>query len=169
VEKTQAAIFATLTQMKSMSAMPRTLKLSEYETNFIKENAHKGAIWLAEQLQVDRAWIYEWGTLNKVSVKRRDYPLRRQSKTRIANKWPRKHIKYKALLVKRDGLICHYCNQLMDYDDAQIDHVIPRVRGGTDAPINLVLACPICNHIKATLCYSCPDFRNAIEKVAANE
>ena len=149
--------------------MPRTLKLSEHEINFIKENAHKGAIWLAEQLQVDRAWIYEWGTLNKVSVKRRDYPLRRQSKTRIANKWPRKYIKYKALLVKRDGLICHYCNQPMDYEHAQIDHVIPRVRGGSDAPINLVLACPNCNHIKATLCYSCPDFRNAVEKVAVNE
>ena len=164
MDRTQAVTSATSTQMKSMSAMPRTLKLAWHEIEFIKANAHKGAIWLAEQLQVDRAWIYEWGTLNKISVKRRDYPLGKHTRTRIANKWPRKHFKYKALLVKRDGLNCHYCNQPMDYDDAQIDHVIPRVRGGSDAPINLVLACPSCNGIKSTLCYLCPDFRNAIVK-----
>jgi 5-methylcytosine-specific restriction endonuclease McrA len=168
VEKTQAATFATLTQMKSMDAMPRRLKLNDQQANFVKENAHKGAIWLAEQLQVNRAALYQWGYDNKISVKRRDYPVRYRTVI-TSQKWPRKYMKYKASLIKRDGLNCHYCNQLMDYEDAQIDHVVPRVRGGTDAPINLVLACPICNHIKATLCYSCPDFRNAIEKVAVNE
>ena len=152
--------------------MPRTLKLTWYEIEFIKANAHKGAIWLAEQLQVDRAWIYQWGTLNKISVKRQNdgYGKKRNGKhPRNCSKWPRQYRTYKKLIVERDGLICHYCNQAMDYDDAQIDHVIPRVRGGSDAPINLVLSCPSCNHIKATLCYSCPDFRNAIEKVAVNE
>jgi 5-methylcytosine-specific restriction endonuclease McrA len=143
--------------------MPRTLKLTEHEVAFIKENAHKGGNWLAEQLQVDRMWIYQWGTLNKVSMKRRDYPVR-QLNQKTSWKWPRPHKKYKDFLIKRDGLICHYCSQPIDYEDAQIDHVIPKVRGGSDAPINLVLSCPVCNHVKATLCYSCPDFRNAIEQ-----
>ncbi len=168
MDKTQDAISAALIQMKSMSAMPRRLKLNDQQADFVRKNAYKGAIWLAEQLQVDRAALYQWGYDNQVSVKRRDYPVRYRSVITF-QKWPRKYTKYKALLVKRDGLICHYCNQPMDYDDAQIDHVIPRVRGGSDAPINLVLACPNCNHIKATLCYSCPDFRNKVKKVAVNE
>ena len=146
-----------------MAAMPRRLKLNEQQANFVKENAHKGAIWLAEQLQVNRAALYQWGYDNQISVKRRDYP-KRYTAVITFQKWPRKYTKYKNLLVKRDGLVCHYCNQPIDYDNAQIDHVIPKVRGGSDAPINLVLACPSCNHIKATLCYSCPDFRNAIAK-----
>lgn len=140
--------------------MPRTLKLTEHEAAFIKENAHKGGNWLAEQLQVDRAFIYQWGVLNKVSVKKRDYPVRQP--VILFNKWPRRYRNYKNFLIKRDGLICHYCNQPIDYEDVQIDHVIPKIRGGSDAPINLVLSCSMCNNLKATLCYSCPDFRNAI-------
>jgi len=146
-----------------MSAMPRMLKLSEQEAAFIKENAHKGGDWLAEQLQVDRAWIYQWGTLNKVSVRRRDRPVRNINK-KTSWKWPRQHKKYKDLLIKRDGLICHYCNQPINYEDVQIDHVIPRVRGGSDAPINLVISCQMCNYVKATFCYDCEHFRNAITK-----
>jgi 5-methylcytosine-specific restriction endonuclease McrA len=152
----------------SMNPMPRRLKLNKQQSDFVKENAHKGAIWLAEQLQVDRAALYQWGYDNQISVKRRDYPVRYR-RAITSQKWPRKYSRYKALLVKRDGLICHYCYEPMDYEDAQIDHVIPKVRGGSDAPVNLVLSCPTCNHVKATLCYSCPDFRNAITKVAINE
>ena len=165
MEKTQAATSATSTQMRSMVAMPRKCKFTDQQLEFIKANAHKGAIWLSEQLLIPRAWIYQWGTDNGISVKRRDYPAR-NLKSRNSHKWPRQYQKYKQFLVERDGLVCHYCHQNIDYDDAQIDHVIPKVRGGSDAPINLVLACPSCNHIKATLCYSCPDFRNEITKVA---
>lgn len=160
-----AAISATLTQPLGMTAMPRKCKFTDTQLEFIQANLHKGATWLSEQLQIPRAWIYQWGTDNGISVKRRDYPVRNLN-SRNSHKWPRQYQKYKTFLVERDGLVCHYCDQPMDYDDAQIDHVVPRVRGGSDAPINLVLACPSCNHIKATLCYSCPDFREAITKVA---
>ena len=147
-----------------MSAMPRKCKFTESEVQFIMDNAYKGATWLAEQLQIPRAWIYQWGTDNGISVKRRDYPGRRKS-SKNSHKWPRRYGKYKKLLVERDGLICHYCNSVMTYEQAQIDHIQPKVRGGSDAPVNLVLACPSCNHKKSTLCYSCPEFRDAITKV----
>jgi hypothetical protein len=76
-----------------------------------------------------------------------------------------------ALADKEGGWICHYCRQpvldMCDLDDvwvegfkgvqlkpgiaaraASVDHVIPRSKGGTDAPQNLVLACRSCNSSK---------------------
>ncbi len=144
--------------------MPR--KLTEEQKAFIEANAIMGGNWLAEKLQIDRAFIYQYATDNKISVKKggktdpRDRALAKRSRTCMS--WPRKHHKYKALLVERDGLRCHYCDVLMAYSEAQIDHIIPKARAGTDAPSNLVLACARCNHIKSTLCYTCPEFRDAI-------
>lgn len=47
---------------------------------------------------------------------------------------------------KRQKGKCHWCNkELSGYD---IDHVIPLVRGGTNDPSNIVLACPHCNRSK---------------------
>ena len=54
----------------------------------------------------------------------------------------------------RDGDGCHWCGRrLRDPetgrqarpDDATIDHVLPRSRGGGNLLSNLVLACPACN------------------------
>jgi 5-methylcytosine-specific restriction endonuclease McrA len=47
-------------------------------------------------------------------------------------------------VLQRDGYICAYCGQPAD----QVDHVIPRVRGGSDALENLVAACRRCNTSK---------------------
>lgn len=47
--------------------------------------------------------------------------------------------------------LCAYCGILTDPGDRlsrrapQVDHVIPRIQGGSDAPENLVLACRRCN------------------------
>jgi hypothetical protein len=140
--------------------MPRKYPFTNDQLTFMINNAHKGATWLSEELQIDRACIYQWGTDNKISVKKRDYPVK-QSK-RQSNKWPRRYNRYKQLLVMRDGLRCHYCDYLMNYGEAQVDHIKAKARGGTDAPHNLVLACARCNGIKSTLCYTCPEFRDVI-------
>jgi 5-methylcytosine-specific restriction endonuclease McrA len=140
--------------------MPRKSNFTEEQIAFILKNADKGGTWLSEQLNVDRAWIYQWGTDNKISVKKRDYPLK-EMKIK-ANKWPRRYNRYKQLLVMRDGLRCHYCDYLMTYTEAQVDHIKAKARGGSDAPINLVLACARCNGLKSTLCYTCPEFRDVI-------
>lgn len=142
--------------------MPRTPKFTNEQIDFILENAHKGAIWLSDELDIDRAWIYQWGTDNKISVKKRDYPVK-EMKIK-ANKWPRRYNRYKQLLVMRDGLRCHYCDYLMNYDEAQVDHIKAKARDGSDAPHNLVLACARCNGLKSTLCYNCPEFRDVIGK-----
>ena len=147
--------------------MPRNA-LTEDQKTFVRDNALMGGNWLAQQLLVDRAAIYQYATDIGISVKKggkldaRDKAIVKRSRTCM--KWPRKHHYYKKLLVERDGLRCHYCDVVMTYRDAQIDHIVPKARGGTDAPSNLVLACATCNHVKSTLCYTCPEFRDNIAK-----
>jgi hypothetical protein len=149
-----------------MAIVPRVL--TDEQKAFIQDNALMGGNWLAEQLQIDRAAIYQYATDIKISVKKggkvdpRDKALAKRSIKCMT--WPRKYHHYKKLLVERDGLRCHYCDVVMTYKDAQIDHVLAKARGGTDAPSNLVLACAMCNHVKSTLCYTCPEFRDNIAK-----
>ncbi len=147
--------------------MPRN-NLTQKQRDFIHENASMGGNWLAAQLLVDRAAIYQYATDAKISVKKGGKPDAKdravQKLKRTCMTWPRKHHYYKKLLVERDGLRCHYCDVVMAYKDAQIDHILAKARGGTDAPSNLVLACAMCNHVKSTLCYTCPEFRDNIAK-----
>jgi 5-methylcytosine-specific restriction endonuclease McrA len=44
----------------------------------------------------------------------------------------------------RDGRICAYCHGLAN----SVDHVVPRSKGGSDGPENLVSACSRCNSEK---------------------
>jgi 5-methylcytosine-specific restriction endonuclease McrA len=47
----------------------------------------------------------------------------------------------------RDNLTCQYCGKAMR--SLTLDHVVPRVRGGTHTWENVVTACVPCNHRKA--------------------
>lgn len=48
-------------------------------------------------------------------------------------------------LMMRDGHQCQYCLKKPALRDLNIDHVLPRSRGGTDTWENLVTACRVCN------------------------
>lgn len=50
------------------------------------------------------------------------------------------------LYEEQQGL-CAYCGIRL-FDEYHIDHVVPLVRGGTNWPDNLLLACPDCNLLK---------------------
>ena len=145
--------------------MPRN-GLTEYDKQFIRENAELGGNALAQVLRVNRADIYQLATNEGFSVKRggKSSKLDRRVTQLLTSysSWPKNYRRYKKMLVERDGLRCHYCDYLMSYEEAQVDHIVAKARGGTDAPGNLVLASSRCNHLKSTLCYSCPEFRNAI-------
>jgi 5-methylcytosine-specific restriction endonuclease McrA len=45
----------------------------------------------------------------------------------------------------RDGHQCQYCSRRPPLRELNIDHILPRSRGGTDSWENLVTACRICN------------------------
>ena len=47
----------------------------------------------------------------------------------------------------RDKYTCQYCGAVMP-PDLEVDHIVPRSRGGTDRPDNLVAACHECNRRK---------------------
>jgi 5-methylcytosine-specific restriction endonuclease McrA len=48
-------------------------------------------------------------------------------------------------LMLRDGFQCQYCSRTPPQRDLNIDHVIPRSRGGQDSWENLVISCRSCN------------------------
>ncbi|WP_133965165.1 HNH endonuclease [Eubacterium limosum] len=58
---------------------------------------------------------------------------------------------------------CAYCGCKIEYNEMQIDHVIPLRRGGADTVENMLPACRSCNHYKSTL--DLEDFRKMIEKM----
>lgn len=61
-------------------------------------------------------------------------------------------IAYRKLLLAIDPH-CFYCGSYISRKkrSATIDHVIPRCRGGTNHPLNLVLCCRGCNDVKGDL------------------
>ncbi|MEN9362457.1 MAG: hypothetical protein RL095_3992 [Verrucomicrobiota bacterium] len=52
-------------------------------------------------------------------------------------------------LFLRDGGTCQYCGRRLPAKELNIDHVMPRSRGGRNTWENLVLSCLLCNTYKA--------------------
>lgn len=52
---------------------------------------------------------------------------------------------------KRDGFKCAYCGRSPPEVLLHVDHVIPKAKGGSDDPTNLVTACQDCNLGKAAV------------------
>jgi 5-methylcytosine-specific restriction endonuclease McrA len=48
----------------------------------------------------------------------------------------------------RDLFQCQYCEEIFDFDELTIDHVIPRSNGGKTEWVNCCTACKPCNHKK---------------------
>jgi hypothetical protein len=60
------------------------------------------------------------------------------------------HIKNKRFgIFYRDGFRCVYCGGSPGRDNLEIDHLIPRSKGGSDDELNLVTACTKCNSGKS--------------------
>lgn len=51
-------------------------------------------------------------------------------------------------VLKRDGFACRYCGRKAPEVTLHVDHVVPRAKGGSDDPSNLVAACSACNQGK---------------------
>jgi 5-methylcytosine-specific restriction endonuclease McrA len=54
----------------------------------------------------------------------------------------------KQMLIGVFGQVCWYCGIFLNPDMMQIDHIVPRSRGGTDRPDNFALTCSCCNMAK---------------------
>ena len=88
---------------------------------------------------VDGVWINQ----------RAEEEIRRERKKRAALKDLQErdeYRKFRDLVLGRDGHTCVYCG--VTGVPLQLDHVIPRSRGGADTPDNLVACCRPCNTSK---------------------
>ena len=54
-------------------------------------------------------------------------------------------------ILERDEYTCRYCGANGAGVQLEVDHVIPRSRGGLDATWNLTAACQACNSGKSTI------------------
>lgn len=55
------------------------------------------------------------------------------------------------LVLRRDHYRCRYCGAQAPAAELEVDHVVPRSRGGPDTLANLVTACIPCNRGKSNL------------------
>jgi 5-methylcytosine-specific restriction endonuclease McrA len=61
----------------------------------------------------------------------------------------RRRYKRKVVVWQKTGGYCHYCSCALHFiHDFDIDHVVPKVLGGSDKIENLVPACARCNRRK---------------------
>lgn len=78
--------------------------------------------------------------------KRRDKHFRREA-ARKANGGSHSDEDVQAQYERQKGK-CFYCGEAVG-DKYHVDHVVPIVKGGSDGPENLVIACPHCNAKKS--------------------
>jgi 5-methylcytosine-specific restriction endonuclease McrA len=63
---------------------------------------------------------------------------------------PKKEVKFtRHNIFERDRNTCQYCGKAFDRNDLNLDHVIPRDRGGPTTWENIVCSCIECNTLKA--------------------
>jgi 5-methylcytosine-specific restriction endonuclease McrA len=62
---------------------------------------------------------------------------------------PRRHVRFSRFnIFARDGNSCQYCGQRLPRTELNLDHVIPRSRGGLSTWENIVCSCHSCNRRK---------------------
>jgi hypothetical protein len=55
----------------------------------------------------------------------------------------------KEMLLARDRYLCAYCAQRFRFEQLDMEHILPRSKGGANSWTNLVTACKACNNCKA--------------------
>lgn len=68
----------------------------------------------------------------------------------VFDRLPKKEVKFtRHNIFERDKNTCQYCGKVFDRRDLNLDHVIPRDRGGPTSWENIVCSCIRCNTRKA--------------------
>ena len=64
----------------------------------------------------------------------------------LFDRMPKKEVKFtRANIFERDKCTCQYCGKIFERRDLNLDHVIPRDRGGLTSWENIVCSCIPCN------------------------
>lgn len=84
-----------------------------------------------------KAWLLAY----LVKRYRTDIEFRRRAKT----KGYRKHL---STLLMEQAFACALCGETITAETPEVDHIVPRSKGGTNDKANLQAACPECNRSK---------------------
>lgn len=68
----------------------------------------------------------------------------------LFDRMPKKEVKFTRFnIFERDKNTCQYCGQVFERKDLNLDHIVPRDRGGPTSWENIVCSCIPCNTRKA--------------------
>jgi len=80
-------------------------------------------------------------------LKSMNVPATMRLRRYIPKKWRTPHFE-KRVLFNRDCWCCQYCGKKLGWSTIEVEHVLPRSRGGTTSWMNCVSACHACNKKK---------------------
>jgi hypothetical protein len=146
---------------------------------FMNEWAHMGTQWVAQRLGLTPKTVGYYACMYRVSLKTDDEQRGRSLKITVSLDTPpvkgeicklpithpviegifmakgkssqkelltRQWKEQRKRVLQRDNYTCAYCGQ----EATQVDHIIPRVDGGTHDLENLLAACAKCNGLKGS-------------------
>ncbi len=70
------------------------------------------------------------------------------------------------VLAKGNGR-CWYCGWALDPEDFDVEHIVPRAKGGGDDLVNLAPSCGLCNAHKGTALLE--EFRAKVQRLSGND
>ena len=121
----------------------KTLLLSSnYEVlSFIGERRAFKMLFKEDKVDVISEWneTISWGSgfIKHPAILRLRYPItRRKAITFVFSR---------QAVIRRDNYTCQYCGLKLHRDQATMDHIVPKVRGGPSTFSNCVAACKSCN------------------------
>ena len=155
------------------------MALTAEQIEFIRDHANTGAKNIAVVLGIKYSTVVNVAHRHRISLKTNDKRGRSMAihvmqtpettETVCANKpiidaikyemwikreymgkkvlWTGEWKKQRQRVLKRDGYICAYCGQ----DATEVDHIIPRAKGGGHELDNLVACCKPCNSRKGAI------------------
>lgn len=121
----------------------------EYNKRYREENAEKERERHKRYREENPEYYKLWREENREKVLANE----RNRRARLANA-PGTHtaedvrLQVTAQTDKRGRLRCWWCGKVIKGNDYHVDHRIPLVRGGSNAPNNLCVSCPVCNMSK---------------------
>ena len=72
--------------------------------------------------------------------------IKQEFRQKLMGRFLNRTLRFKIL--KRDNFRCQYCGRKAPNVELEVDHIVPKVKGGTNSSNNLITSCVDCNRGK---------------------